>query len=233
MHFPVQILRSALRARREKGVKVKTRQSFSRQTARSLRSAQAGFSLTEMMIVVAVGFIVTVMALTQLQPTLQNYQASSAEDTVKSTLRQAREYAVSQRRTVAVSFKTDPFGNPELVLNLYTVAFGVQSLNNTPFLTVPITDRVQFTRFAAMPDTPDNFGACAALCFNGAGYATGSIIEFQSDGTFTDGTGTPINGSIFIGIPATPNTARAITILGSTGRIKSWTGTSGQYWVQQ
>lgn len=185
------------------------------------------------MIVVVIGFVVAAMAITQLQPALQDFQASAAEDTVKSTLRQAREYAISQRRTVAVSFKNDAFGDAEVVLNLYNVVSGVQTLNNTPFMSVPINRRVQFTRVGALPDTPDNFGACAALCFNGAGYATGTIIEFQSDGTFTDGTGTPINGSIFMGMLATPSTARAITILGSTGRIKSWTGTSGVNWVQQ
>jgi prepilin-type N-terminal cleavage/methylation domain-containing protein len=232
MHFPVQILRSALRARREKGVKVKTRQSFSRQTARRLRSAQAGFSLTEMMIVVIIGFVVATMAITQLQPALQDFRASAAEDTVKSALRQAREYAVTERRTVAVSFKNDAFGDAEVVLNLYTVVNGVQTLNTTPFMAIPIDRRVQFMQ-EGLPDTPDKFGNCAALCFNGAGYAAGTIIEFQSDGTFTDGTGTPINGSIFMGMQAVPATARAITILGSTGRIKSWTGTSGVNWVQQ
>jgi prepilin-type N-terminal cleavage/methylation domain-containing protein len=222
-----------LGVRREKGVKVKTRQSFSRQTARRPRSAQAGFSLTEMMIVVVIGFVVATMAITQVQPALQDFRAGAAEDTVKSTLRQAREYAVSQRRTVAVSFANDAFGDAEVVLNLYTVANGIQSLNTTPFLAVPINRSVQFMKEGGLPDTPDNFGACAALCFNGAGYATGTIIEFQSDGTFTDGTGTPINGSIFMGMQGSPNTARAITILGSTGRIKSWTGASGMNWVQQ
>jgi prepilin-type N-terminal cleavage/methylation domain-containing protein len=233
MHFPVQILRSALRVRREKGVKVKTRQSSSWQTELRRRSVQAGFSLTEMLIVVAVSLIVAAMAITQLQPALQDFQAGAAEDTVKSALRQAREYAVTQRRTVAVSFKNDGFGDAEVVLNLYNVANGVQSLNNTPYLTVPINRRVQFTREGTLPDTPDKFGNCAALCFNGAGYAAGTIIEFQSDGTFTDGTGTPINGSIYMGMPNIPATARAITILGSTGRIKSWTGASGTVWAQQ
>lgn len=232
MHFPAPILSSAFGARREKGVTVKTAESFSGQPALRRRSSQAGFSLIEMMIVVVVGFIVATMAVTQLQPALQDFQASAAEDTVKSTLRQAREYAISQRRTVAVTFGTDAQGDAEVVLNLYTVVNGVQSLNNTPFLVVPINRRVQFVKFG-LPDTPDQFGACAALCFNGAGYAAGTIIEFQSDGTFTNGTGNPINGSIFMGMLTLPATARAITILGSTGRIKSWTGASGVNWVQQ
>jgi prepilin-type N-terminal cleavage/methylation domain-containing protein len=233
MHFLPRILSSATGAWRKKGVTVKTPQSFSPQAALRRRSTQAGFSLTEMMIVVVIGFVVATMAITQLQPALQDFQASAAEDTVKSTLRQAREYSISQRRTVAVTFANDAFGDAEVVLTLYTVVDGVQSLSTTPFMTVPINRRVQFSRVGPLGDTPDSFGACAALCFNGAGYAPGTIIEFQSDDTFTNGTGNPINGSIFMGMAGMPATARAITILGSTGRIKSWTGTSGVNWVQQ
>lgn len=217
----------------EKGVTVKTRRSSSLQTMCRHRSAQSGFSLTEMMIVVAVGIAITAMAMVQLNPTLQDFRASSANDQVKSTLRQAREYAISQRRTVAVTFTTDAYGDPEIQLNDYTVSFGVQAMNPTPLLLVPLSSKVQFILFNNLPDTPDNFGNKAALCFGGNAYAVGSILKFQSDGTFTDISGNIINGSIFVGIPNQPMTARAVTILGSTGRIKSWTGASGNMWVQQ
>jgi len=192
-----------------------------------------GFSMVEVLVVVAILMIVSAITVVALQPTLQNFRASDAEGQVKSTLRQAREYAVSQRRTVAVSFATDAFGNPEMKLNLYTVAAGVQVLNNVPFQTVPLEPTVQFALFPALPDTPDKFGNASALCFNGAAYAAGTVIEFQSDGTFTNGAGTPINGSIFMGIPNYPTTARAVTILGATGRIKGWTGADGASWSQQ
>lgn len=197
------------------------------------RPCQAGFSMVEMLLVVAVTFIVAAIAVVQLQPSLQNFRANSAEDEVKSTLRQAREYAISQRRTVAVSFAADPHGNAEINLNLYNVAAGVQTLDNTPFLQVPLQPSVQFMLTPTLPDTPDSFGNSSALCFNGAAYAPGTIIEFQSDGTFTDATGTPINGSIFLGIPQYPITARAVTILGTTGRIKGWSGADGSSWFEQ
>jgi prepilin-type N-terminal cleavage/methylation domain-containing protein len=197
------------------------------------RSSQLGFSMVELVMVVAVTCIIAAVTVVQLQPSLQNFRATAALGEVKSTLRQAREYAISQRRTVAVSFTTDQEGNEEIKLNLYNVAAGIQALNNVPFLQVSLEPSVQFVLTPTLPDTPDKFGNAAALCFNGAAYAAGSVLEFQSDGTFTDATGAPINGSIFLAIANNHTTARAVTILGSTGRVKGWSGADGASWFEQ
>jgi len=189
--------------------------------------------MVEMLVAVAITFVIAAVAIVQLQPGLQNFRASSAEGQVKTALRQAREYAISQRRTVAISFTKDASGNAEINANDYNVAAGVQTLNTTPFLQVIIQPSVQFMLNNSLPDTPDKFGNSSALCFNGSAYAAGSVIEFQSDGTFTDGTGTPINGSIFLGILNYPNTERAVTVLGATGRIKGWSGADGLSWFEQ
>ena len=89
--------------------------------------------------------------------------------------------------------------------------------------------------FAGMPDTPDTFGVPGG----GSGIMFGSVtggppsgMEFQSDGTFTDGTGVPINGTVFMGITNIPASARAVTVLGNTGRIRGYHGT-GTGWFQQ
>jgi hypothetical protein len=48
-------------------------------------------------------------------------------------------------------------------------------------------------------------------------------MMYQSDGTFTAlGTGIPINGTVFLAVPNQPTTSRAITILGATGRVRSY-----------
>ena len=55
---------------------------------------------------------------------------------------------------------------------------------------------------------------------------------FQSDGELVDGsTYQPINGTVFLGVPGTATTARAVTVLGSTGRVRGWTG-NGNNWTQ-
>jgi hypothetical protein len=58
--------------------------------------------------------------------------------------------------------------------------------------------------------------------FGGLDGGPTSGMMFQSDGTFTDGNGNPISGTLFIGVPRLPSTARAVTILGNTGRIKAY-----------
>jgi hypothetical protein len=55
---------------------------------------------------------------------------------------------------------------------------------------------------------------------------------FQSDGELVDGaTFQPINGTVFLGLTAQTATARAITVLGGTGRVRGWK-ISGNTWMQ-
>jgi hypothetical protein len=63
-----------------------------------------GFSTLELLTTVCIVFVVLAMAVIQLQPTWQQIQADVAKDQVKSTLRQARELAISERRTIVVQF---------------------------------------------------------------------------------------------------------------------------------
>jgi hypothetical protein len=58
-----------------------------------------------------------------------------------------------------------------------------------------------------------------------------SGMMFQSNGSFTDSTGNPINGTVFLIATGVNNSARAVTVLGNTGRIRSYrNSTSG--WFQ-
>lgn len=89
----------------------------------------------------------------------------------------------------------------------------------------------------SVPDTPDAFGNSKPTCFtsqNGtfeslAGNA--SIAKFAPDGTLVDWNGRTTNGTVFTGIPNTPTAARAITILGSTGRVRGYRW-DGRQWVK-
>jgi hypothetical protein len=80
-----------------------------------------------------------------------------------------------------------------------------------------------FMTFAAQGDTPDGFGNATPTSFTAAG-----AVMFTSDGMFTDANGNPVNGSIFIGQPNKPMTARALTIFGPTASIRTfrWNGSA-------
>ena len=131
-------------------------------------------------------------------------------DQVKSTLRQARETAVAQRRSIVVKFVSAAATTPCLsgggisncieLSRWWSGTPPTATQATTPFLTMPIQSNVQFGTFSGETDTPDAFGipASGGIKFNGISGRSGSGMMFQSDGTFTDGSGNPINGTVFL-----------------------------------
>src|SRR5271167_3967043 len=63
-----------------------------------------GFSLVEMMAVLAIIFIVTAMSMMTLQPELKAQRVSNAYNITLMAMRQARDTAVAQRQTYYVTF---------------------------------------------------------------------------------------------------------------------------------
>jgi hypothetical protein len=68
-----------------------------------------------------------------------------------------------------------------------------------------------------VPDTPDAFGNANAVAFGVA-----NTVMFGTDGTLIDGNGNPLNGTVFLIIISQPESARAVTVLGATGRIRGY-----------
>lgn len=224
-------------------------------------NSQRGFSIVELLTVCVIGMIVAAMAIIKLQPTWQQIQASSGWDQVKTTLRQAREAAISERRSIVVDFEgkgaptacpttTGPKGGYLICIQLYqmqvvpgTPPTTVQAAS--PFLSVYLENNVQFISYNNEPDTPDNFlsvppvtGAAPSppqgiYYNNGTGVTAGAPttgFQFQSNGTFTDGNGVPLNLTLFLGEANIPTTARALTVLGNTGRIAPYQGSGLAWW---
>jgi prepilin-type N-terminal cleavage/methylation domain-containing protein len=198
-------------------------------SATSNRTVQSprGFSLLEITVVLSITLILLGVSILKLQPLLQEYQANSAMDQVKEVLREAREAAISQRRTMVVQFSGSN------TISLFQVAEPSNVVSSTAFLTLPLPGQAQFMTFTGEIDTPDGFGlpSSGGIQFGGVSGGPTSGMEFQSDGTFTDGNSVPINGTVFIGLPNTPSSARAVTILGNTGRVKPYRST-GPAWLQ-
>jgi prepilin-type N-terminal cleavage/methylation domain-containing protein len=184
-------------------------------------SRSRGFTLVEMVTVVAVIFIVGAMALPHLQPLLVAQEANTAMDQVLDHLRYARETAIAQRRNVQVQF----LGTNVMQLTRYEY-----NGSTTLLITLLLQNPIQYTTFPSLPDTPDGFGNANPIYFEGV--ATGPpVMLFQSDGTFVDSAGNLVNGTVFLGFPGNSGTARAVTILGATGRIRAYHA-SGSMWVQ-
>jgi type II secretory pathway pseudopilin PulG len=184
---------------------------------------QRGFTLLETLIVVGLIMVVTGIAVVQTFSSMQSYRANAAMDVVMSQLRVARQLGISQRRAVLIQFNN--------AVNPPTVGYQVQARPlvagdvNGPWVIKPLPVQMQFVEEAGVPDTPMSFGTCggAPVCIGG-GCVPGSMY-FTSTGAFSsDENGVfPCNGTIFIGTPNQPGTARAVTIMGGTGRVRPYT----------
>jgi type II secretory pathway pseudopilin PulG len=180
-----------------------------------------GFSVIEILVVVAISMVIAGIAIVQAQPALQQIRATAAKDLVQGTLRRARESAISDRRSIKVEFLVNPPANPAgSYVRLTRLGGGVGP--DTVIAMTPIPGSVIYTTFAGEPDTPDGFGNAGPVYFGGVNNGPAAGMIYQSDGTFAAATGIPINGTVFMGIPGQPTTARAVSILGTTGRVRAY-----------
>jgi Tfp pilus assembly protein FimT len=184
---------------------------------------EGGYTLVEFAVTIGLIAIITGIAILQLMPTLQQNRSLAALDQVKTTLRQARELAISERRIIVVTFT----GNN--TINLFQVTEPANTVATTAFLSIPIENNVQFMTFTGEADTPDAFGmptVPAGTQFTGA---VGNM-QFNTDGSFGDSTGAPVSGTIFLGVPNMPISASAVTIMGTTGRVRSYRSSGSGWW---
>lgn len=183
------------------------------------------------MVVAGIMFGLVSFAMIQSFGSMESYRANSAMDVVLGQLRVARQLAISQRRNVKITFNTS--ASPLSVT--YQVMPNPGDTYTPTAFTVPLPPQVTFGSVAGEIDTPMGFGTCSGafgVCIAGGGPPFPPMY-YTSVGTFTDATYVnPLNGTIFMAIPGQASTARAVTIMGSTGRVRSYSflnGTPGSW----
>lgn len=179
---------------------------------------QGGFSAVELTIAMVLLLVLVAITILSTRGAVASMRVNSALTHLSAELRTAREMAVSQRRDIQLTF-TAP---DQIQLTRLD-----QPSGTTVFPAVKLGDagsQVEFTLFAGLPDTPDGFGNASAVSFGGS-----PTMIFRSDGSFVDSNNVPLNGSAFIGIPGHPATARAVTVLGTTGRVHRYRWTGSQW----
>jgi len=201
-----------------------------------------GFSQLEMMMVVAITLILAGITFTSLQPMLKEAHVDSAYDTVLMSMRNFRSRAVTERKRYIVAF-TAP--------GTITVSYwGV----GTPVAPAPVVVEtltlphdIQFMVQTGMPATsatvPDGFGNGGTAIDFGQALGLGSLnyVMFMPDGSAQDtsnpgGNGNLNNGIVYLGRPNELTSMRAVTVFGSTGRIRGWrlyNPSGGAQWSQQ
>ena len=180
---------------------------------RRLASNDNGFSLLDVLMTIVVIGIVSTIAIVQIGEARQSFTGDGGMRVVVSQLNTARELAIAQRRNIRVRFA----GANQIDLIRQDVPAGTTTLSS-----VYLEGGMAYALMTGLPDTPDGFGKGQAVDFGAA-----ATIMFATDGTLIDGTGNPVNGTVYLALSTLPRSARAITILGATGRVSAyrWDGT--------
>lgn len=197
-----------------------------------------GFSVIEMLVVLGIIMILVGVAIPSIMSTLKEARSRAAAEQVVSMMRRAHEVAVDRRNVVVLTFTPGAGGTAKITFleeqrNVgppvtYTAAPVVNTPNpevvtlpyDMDFILPPSVPTIMPDRFSAAPaTTATDFGYSAAV--SGAGLST---MYFQADGTVLrdSPTGAVASGVIYVGRTNDQHGSRAVSILGQTGRVKSW-----------
>jgi prepilin-type N-terminal cleavage/methylation domain-containing protein len=168
-----------------------------------------GFALVELMVVVALIAVVTSVAIPVSAGMIARAKADSTTLEAVTWLEEPRTRANAERRNFEVTFDT--------ATNHIKVERVNPDASKTLVLDRELPGGTKFVKFAGTPDTPDLFGNASAVDFDGP-----APHMFASDGSFTDANGDPSNGTIFMGKTGRIETARAVTLFGATGLLRTW-----------
>jgi prepilin-type N-terminal cleavage/methylation domain-containing protein len=191
------------------------------------RSAQ-GFSLIELIVVVAIMGVLAAIAIGVTSGMIQSAKGQSGAQQLSSFLKRHREVAISRRRNIEIRFTND--NTVESWQRAVPDPAVVPTPGPTLLETMVLEGRLEYLRFPTVTpaNTPDLFpiGGADAINLGGA-----DPVLFTSEGSFTDRNGDPINATIFLGVPNQVTTANALTIIGTTATVRAWRN-DGRQWVQ-
>lgn len=187
-----------------------------------------GYSLLEMMAVIAISLTMAGVTAMAFMPVFKSQDVTTAYNDVLTTIRRARDQAANDMRTYVVTF-TAP---GTITVQESISASGTCQIPPTgnTLLTTVLPPDITFATLTGMPTsnvsapmTPDQFGTASFAIDFDQGYTPGSnTICFNPDGTATDALGNINNGVVYMSRAGDLYSSRAITLWGSTGRIRGW-----------
>lgn len=178
---------------------------------------QKGFSLPELVVVLLVIAILLVLAMPQIISSRRLFRFSGFQRQVSTSLREARQEAMSQRKPV--TFRYD---NTSKYIITYGGDFG--ALGDAKNVVVPLTgsgveiDDLKYGRPTGVPTS------ALSDTTNLTSLSSSAVeITFQPDGSVIDASNNPQNQALFFYHDKYRlDTAFAVSILGAGGRIKVW-----------
>ena len=146
-----------------------------------------------------------------MKPSLQNARTDNAMREVVDQLRQAREYAISNRRYVQITFPIVA-GQSEVRMTQVNTLRSGGGADEPHLKQCGYSASVAVYRFSTKGrDTPDAYGNSASIVFERSQRRpAGRNVFPERRRTRSNGaTSQPINGTVFIGVPGDATTARA------------------------
>jgi prepilin-type N-terminal cleavage/methylation domain-containing protein len=197
-------------------------------------SKHRGFSLLEMLIVISISLILAGINSLVWGPVMNQQHVTSAYNATLTTLRRTRDQASADMRVYVVSFATP--GTITVTQNTTTGPLLVQTVL-PPDVTFHVEPGIPTSPTVA-PTTPDGMGSGGfAIDFDqGVGPGGVTTIYFYPDGTAQDINGNVNNGVVYLGRPGDLYSSRAVTLWGSTGRLRGfrlYNNSGTKTWRQQ
>jgi prepilin-type N-terminal cleavage/methylation domain-containing protein len=193
-----------------------------------------GFSLLEMMIVVAIGFTLAAISFIAMKSSLAKGHLDNAYDTTLMVLRNTRELAISQSHEYVVTFNPAGYAAGTILIQYQPPAATpggiLPALQEVNTITIP-SDITYGVQSGFPTNAPDGFGTgLVPIDFGqGLGGASLNYVTFFPDGSSRDTNGSSSLGNYNSGVIYLTRTAdnsvfssRAITVWGATGRIRGW-----------
>ena len=176
---------------------------------------ERGFSLAEILTIVALIGLLFGITIIAFQAAAVTIQGDSNLRIIEGQLKFARDVAVNQRRAVQVVL-VEP--------NEIQVIRQDRPAGTTLLSSAVLENNTTFIDFDDIPDTPETFGEESVFAPD-----TGSTLMFTADSMFTDASGGPANATIFIAQAGRKMTARAVTVFGTTARIRTYRWNGSQW----
>ena len=200
---------------------------------RHVRRMECGFSMTELAVVVTIILVVIAVGLVNIVPSVRNSKSNSGMELVMGELRRAHERAIDERRIYRVTFVAPQTIQVDVgqVGNVATTITGSSPTFVQAQGPLTLPTGIQFLVVAGIPTsaaaTPDGFGSGVnAIDFDIANGGAGTQIYFQPDGRALDVANRLNDGVVYIAEPNNLFSSRAVSLFGSTGRVKGWYLTS-------
>ncbi len=167
-------------------------------------------------LVVIMGGISTMI----IGPALEARNVEMAVRTVSTQMSRARQISVDGRRRTRVTFTTPG------TITVDQQAPVSQGGAWTQVSTVELPGEMELEIDSGAVSTgPEGFATSQVANFSGA-----SQIFFMPDGSAVTSAGILSNGVVYVALPSKVETTRAVTLFGSTGRIKRYTYITGTGW---